>query len=83
MLKLKNYLQGLGLKKGDKFAVIGENRPEWAIAYLAIVRAGLICIPLDRFLSEAELLHILNIGEASGVIGSKNSLYKIEAIKPN
>lgn len=82
VLKLKNYLLGLGLKKGEKFAVIGENRPEWAIAYLAIVRAGLVCIPLDRFLSEAELLHILNTGEASGVIGSENYLYKIEAIKP-
>jgi long-chain acyl-CoA synthetase len=42
VIKLKNYLLGLGLKKGDKFAVFGENRPEWAISYLAIVRAGLI-----------------------------------------
>ncbi len=82
VIKLKNYLLSLGLKKGNKFAVIGENSPEWAVSYLAILRAGLVCIPLDRLLSEAELLHILNTGEAVGVISSKNYIYKIEAIKP-
>jgi long-chain acyl-CoA synthetase len=81
VIKLKNHLLGLGLKKGDKFAVFGENRPEWAIGYLAIVRAGLICVPVDRLLSEAEILHILRHSEASGVITSENYIDKIEAVK--
>jgi len=81
VIKLKNHLLGLGLKKGDKFAVFGENRPEWAIGYLAIVRAGLICVPVDRLLSEAEILHILRHSEASGVIASENYIDKIEAVK--
>lgn len=81
VIKLKNHLLGLGLKKGDKFAVFGENRPEWAIGYLAIVRAGLVCVPVDRLLSEAEILHILRHSEASGVIASENYTDKIEAVK--
>lgn len=81
VIKLKNHLLDLGLKKGDKFAVFGENRPEWAIGYLAIVRAGLICVPVDRLLSEAEILHILRHSEASGVIASENYIDKIEAVK--
>jgi len=81
VIKLKNHLLGLGLKKGDKFAVFGENRPEWAIGYLAIVRAGLICVPVDRLLSEAEILHILRHSEVSGVIASENYIDKIEAVK--
>lgn len=81
VIKLKNHLLGLGLKKGDKFAVFGENRPEWAIGYLAIVRAGLVCVPVDRLLSEAEILHILRHSEASGVIASENYIDKIEAVK--
>ena len=81
VIKLKNHLLDLGLKKGDKFAVFGENRPEWAIGYLAIVRAGLVCVPVDRLLSEAEILHILRHSEASGVIASENYIDKIEAVK--
>ena len=81
VIKLKNHLLGFDLKKGDKFAVFGENRPEWAIGYLAIVRAGLICVPVDRLLSEAEILHILRHSEASGVIASENYIDKIEAVK--
>jgi long-chain acyl-CoA synthetase len=81
VVKMKNYLLSLGLQKGDKFAVFGENRPEWAIAYLAIVRAGLICVPLDRLLSEAEILHILRQSEARGVIASENFVDKIDEVK--
>jgi long-chain acyl-CoA synthetase len=81
VVKLRNYLLSLGLKKGDKFAVFGENRPEWAISYLAIVRAGLVCVPLDRLLSEAEILHILRQSEACGVLASENCADKIDEVK--
>ncbi|MBN2619690.1 AMP-binding protein [candidate division WOR-3 bacterium] len=81
VVKVKNYLLSLGLKKGDKFAVFGENRPEWAISYLAIVRAGLVCVPLDRLLSEAEILHILRQSEACGVLASENCVDKIDEVK--
>lgn len=81
VIKLKNYLCGLGLKTGERFAVLGENRPEWAIGYLGILRAGLVCVPLDPLLSEGELLHILKESEARGVISSEAQIYKIEAIK--
>lgn len=79
--KLKDYLKELGLEKNERFAVLGENRPEWAIAYLAILRAGLVCVPLDPMLSEGELLHILRESGARGVVCSENHLYKIEGIK--
>jgi fatty-acyl-CoA synthase len=81
VLKLKNHLLSLGLKKGDTFAVCGENRPEWAVAYLAIARAGLIVVPLDRLLSEAEILHILRQSDATGAIVSENYVDKIEELK--
>jgi len=81
VIKLKNYLLGLGLKKGDRFSVIGENGPEWAISYLAIVRAGLVCVPLDPMLKEGEIIHVLRESEATGVLSSENHIYKIEGVK--
>lgn len=81
VIKLKNYLLKLGLEKGDKFVVFGENRPEWAIGYLAIVRAGLVVVPVDRMLSQAEILHILRNSEAKGAVASENCIDKIEDVK--
>lgn len=81
VLALKKYLLDLGLKPGERFCVLGENSPEWAIAYLAIVRAGLICVPLDALHSEAELIHIIRESEARGVICSELHKYKIDSIK--
>lgn len=81
VLNLKNHLLGLGLKRGDKFSVYGDNSPEWAIGYLGIVRAGLVAVPLDYMSSEAEMLHILRNGEARGVIVADNCLEKIDAVK--
>lgn len=81
ILVLKNYLCKLGIVTGARVGVLGENSPEWAISYLAISRAGLVCVPLDAMLSEGELLHILRESAARGVICSDNCRYKIEAIK--
>ncbi len=81
VIKLKNYLLRFGLKKGDKFSVIGENSPEWAIGYLAIVRAGLVCVPLDPMLKEAEIIHVLRESEARGILSSESHIYKIEDVR--
>lgn len=81
VVKLKNHLLGLGLQRGDKFAVMGENSPEWAIGYLAIVRAGLVCVPVDRLSQDAEIIHILTRSESKGIITSETYLEKLDEIK--
>ncbi len=53
----------MGLK-GKRIAVIGENRYEWEIAYLAIVCGTGIVVPLDKALPENELESLI---ERSGV----------------
>jgi len=42
---LARGLRGLGLKRGDRVALVSENRPEWMIADLAIISAGGITVP--------------------------------------
>lgn len=49
----------LGVEREDHVSVLGENRPEWAISYLAVHRAGAICVPLDSLLKGAEFRHII------------------------
>ena len=36
-----------GVESSDRVAVIGENHPSWAIAYLGILYRGAVCVPLD------------------------------------
>jgi long-chain acyl-CoA synthetase len=81
VVKLKNHLLELGLQKGDKFSVMGENSPEWAISYLAIVRSGMICVPVDRLSQDAEIIHILTRSESKGIIVSETYLDKINELK--
>ena len=51
-------LIALGLKRGDRVAILGPNSPEWAKAYLGILRAGGINVPLDSLLSNNELIQL-------------------------
>ena len=41
------WLHSKGIKFGDKVAVTGKNSPEWAIAYLGILFAGAVVVPID------------------------------------
>ena len=42
---LARGLRALGLARGDRVALVSENRPEWMIADLAIISAGCITVP--------------------------------------
>jgi long-chain acyl-CoA synthetase len=52
-------LIGEGLKRGDRVAIIAENRPEWCSVYLAILTAGGIAVPVDSQLGAAEIENLL------------------------
>jgi len=49
----------LGLKKGDKVAILLNNCPEFIIALFACLKAGAVCVPLNVFLTLNELKYIL------------------------
>ena len=37
----------LGIKPGDRIALLSESRPRWGLAFFAAVRAGAVVVPLD------------------------------------
>ncbi|MGE5615028.1 MAG: AMP-dependent synthetase/ligase [Bacillota bacterium] len=66
---LGTALIDLGLK--DKFiAVIGENRYEWCLSYLAVVNGAGVVVPLDRELPLPEIENLLIRSDASAIIFS-------------
>jgi long-chain acyl-CoA synthetase len=54
-------LLAAGLSKGDRVALWAENRPEWMAVWMGAAIAGLVIVPIDFLVSEAECLNILNI----------------------
>lgn len=72
-----------GFKAGDHAAVIGENRPKWAISYLAIQFAGGTVIPLDAQLKTQEMFHILFDSDSRFLLSAGRFLGDISDIRPN
>ena len=64
-------LIALGISPKDKVSVLGENRPEWCIAYLAAQKAGAIAVPLDSLQKQAEFRHIIQDAGVRAVIASE------------
>ena len=63
-------LAKLGVKGGDRVALMMENRPEWMSTYLGIVSVGVTCVPVDARLHANEVSHILRDSEAVALFGS-------------
>lgn len=66
--------QKIGVKKGDKVAILSENRPEWTISDLGIMLIGAVVVPLHTTLSSKALCNVLNHSEAEVIIISNNNL---------
>ena len=69
---------GIGLKKGDRVSIFSENRYEWCAAYLAILLAGGITVPIDAHLSPEEIRNILIDSETKVVFVSKETRPRAE-----
>ena len=46
-LAVAGWLQAQGVQKGDRVAILLENRPEWPISYFGTLLAGAVAVPLD------------------------------------
>ena len=69
-------LRGLGLNAGDRVMLVSENRPEWCIADLAIMAAGLVTVPAYITNTERDHLHVLENSGARAVIVANAKLAK-------
>jgi long-chain acyl-CoA synthetase len=71
-----------GVKRGDKIAIISENRPEWYYSDFAILGLGAIDVPIYPISTSDNIEYILNNSESVGIIVStKFQLNKVLKIK--
>lgn len=58
----------LGLKPGDRLAIICRTRVEWLLAELGAMRAGVVIVGIDAHASKGQIAQIIEDSDASGVI---------------
>src|SRR5664279_3944405 len=73
-------LLSMGIKKGDKIAIISNNRPEWNFADFGISQIGAVSVPIYPTLNVEEYAYILGHAEPKLIFVSDKNLY--EKIRP-
>jgi len=69
--RMATALSGLGLKPGDKIAILGKNSAEWVLADLAIAMAGMISVPIYPTANADSISYVLGHSESSAVFVGK------------
>ena len=67
--------------KGKRIALIGENRYEWVLSYLAVTCGGMVIAPLDKALPDKEITSLIKRSEVDAVIYEKKHQELFEKLK--
>ncbi len=70
-------LKKRGLQKGEKLAIIGKPRTDWAIAFLGILKAGGVALPIDASWQTPEVQRVLRDMDAVGGVVSDAPHYEM------
>ena len=66
--RLANALAGLGIKKGDRVALLLLNSPEYVVSYYAVIKAGGVVTPISPVYVSSEIKHQLEDSGAEVLI---------------
>lgn len=69
-----------GLEK-KKIILIGNNRYEWCISYLAVTSANMIVVPMDKALPDNEIVNLVTKSEAEVAIFDKKYVNVMKKLK--
>lgn len=83
-MEMSKGLIQLGIKPGDKVALISNNRSEWNICDVALLQIGAVSVPIYPTITEKEYTYIFNNAEIKLCIVSDEELYeKVTSIAPD
>lgn len=66
------YLQGLGLEKGDRVAIMMPNVPQYPVVVAAILRAGLVVVNVNPLYTPRELEHQMKDSGSKAIVIIEN-----------
>jgi long-chain acyl-CoA synthetase len=69
-------LDALGLRKGDRIALLSENRPEWSLTDLAILSVGAVNVPIYTTQAVEQVRYILEDSQARVLFVSNRRVFR-------
>ncbi len=78
--EVSSILFSLGLKKGDKVALLSHNMPNWVIAYFSVVSHGLIIVPILPDFTSEEIENVLVHSESKALFISERLLTRLDGL---
>ena len=80
MRALADVLRGWGVGKGDRVAILSENRWEWAVTDFAVLAIGGVDVPLYPTLTPEQIGYMLrDSGAKVAVVSSREQYEKLSA----
>src|SRR5271168_2935559 len=75
-------LESWGIRKGDRVAILSENRPEWTITDFAALALGAVTVPVYATQTAEQTAFLLNdCGARFMAVSTKSQLEKILTIQ--
>ena len=81
--RLANALLGLGLRKGDRIAILAYNCVEWMEIYAGTANAGLVMVPINFRLVGPEIQFIVENSEAQAIIVQDDLVEYLDEVRAN
>ena len=78
--QISDLLCSLGLKTGDKVALLSHNMPNWVIAYFSVVSQGMIIVPILPDFNREEIENVLSHSESKCLFVSERLSSRIEGL---
>ena len=72
------FLERLGVKPGDKVAILSTNMPNWGIIYLATTFMGAVAVPILPDFQISEIKNVIEHSEAKTLFVSHGLLKKLD-----
>jgi acetyl-CoA synthetase len=80
---LSHVLTGLGVKRGDRVAIVMPQRLETAVAYMAVFQMGAVAMPLSMLFGPEALEYRLQDSDAVVAICDESSIDSLNSIRGN
>jgi long-chain acyl-CoA synthetase len=74
--RLANALSAKGVQRGDRVALYLPNIPEFAVCYLAVLKAGAVAVSINALFKSEEIMYIVN--DSAAVV-----LFTVADLLPN
>jgi long-chain acyl-CoA synthetase len=79
---MSRALRTWGINKGDRVAILSENRPEWMVVDFACTTSGIVDVPIYTTLTAEQTLYVLeNSGARVACVSTLEQLRKIQSVQ--